>query len=180
MNFVFLVIFSIILNIIIAVVGFIPSVIVTAFNINTFGIFIGFIISLLGESIGAIVAFYLYRLGLKKISVKVLNKYPKVMEVINSSSRQQGKLVLYFRVFPYMPSGVITYVASVSSMSVVSFVVFSTIGKIPAMIVEVLLTAGFINALKAKNISMILFIISVILITLLILKIIKKGNDDKG
>jgi uncharacterized membrane protein YdjX (TVP38/TMEM64 family) len=53
------VILSIFISIIIAVVGVIPSVFITAANILFFGFWEGTIISFLGEAIGAVVAFIL-------------------------------------------------------------------------------------------------------------------------
>jgi uncharacterized membrane protein YdjX (TVP38/TMEM64 family) len=56
---------SILLNIIISVLGVIPSVFITAANISFFGFGYGLTLSILGEAFGAIISFYLYRV-LKK------------------------------------------------------------------------------------------------------------------
>ncbi len=167
-------ILSLLANIFVAVVGVLPSYFITAFNISFFGTVIGFFVSLLGESLGALCAFILYRKGLKKISSGMLKKHPKVNKIINSNKKDQILLILSFRLVPYMPSGLVTYAASISNMKISTFVIFSTIGKIPAMILEVLLVSQAINLVLQKNISSSIAIIATIAITYIIFKIIKK------
>jgi len=58
---------SIILNISISVLGFIPSVFVTAANNSYFGFWNGLILSILGEALGGMISFYLYRKGINKV-----------------------------------------------------------------------------------------------------------------
>lgn len=56
---------SILINIIISLLGFIPSIFLTAINIQLFGVTNGTIISIAGEALGAIISFYIYRIGLR-------------------------------------------------------------------------------------------------------------------
>ncbi len=167
-------ILSLLANIFVAIVGVLPSYFITAFNISFFGVVIGFFVSLLGESLGALCAFILYRKGLKKISNEKLKKHPKINKIINSNKKDQIFLILSFRLVPYMPSGLVTYAASISNMKVSTFVIFSTIGKIPAMILEVLLVSQAINLVLQQNIKSSMAIIATIAITYIIFKIIKK------
>ena len=67
---------SIGVNILIAVLGVIPSVFLTAANILFFGFWQGTAISFAGESIGAVVAFILYRYGFKNKVQKGIERYP--------------------------------------------------------------------------------------------------------
>ncbi len=167
-------ILSLLANIFVAIVGVLPSYFITAFNISFFGVVIGFFVSLLGESLGALCAFILYRKGLKKISNEKLKKHPKINKIINSNKKDQIFLILSFRLVPYMPSGLVTYAASISNMKISTFVIFSTIGKIPAMILEVLLVSQAINLVLQQNIKSSMAIIATIAITYIIFKIIKK------
>ncbi len=67
--------FSIIISIVIAVLGVVPSVFITGANILFFGFWKGTVISFLGESLGAAVAFFLYRKGFKQASQNRLQKF---------------------------------------------------------------------------------------------------------
>ncbi len=167
---------SLLANIFVAIIGVLPSYFITAFNIFFFGLLGGFFISLLGESLGAFFAFILYRKGLKKISNEKLKKYPKITNIINSNKKQQIMLILSFRLIPYMPSGLVTYAASISNMRTSTFVIFSTIGKIPAMILEVLLVSEAINLVEQQNIKTSLTLIALITIFYIVIKIIKNNK----
>ncbi len=171
-------ILSLLANIFVAIVGILPSYFITAFNISFFGLIGGFFISLFGESLGALFAFILYRKGLKKISNEKLKKHPKITKIINSDKKQQIMLILSFRLIPYMPSGLVTYAASISNMKTSTFVIFSTIGKIPAMILEVLLVSEAINLVEQQNIKTSLTLIAIITIFYIVIKIIKNNKRN--
>ena len=71
------IVISICISILIAVIGVLPSVFITAANILFFGFWNGTIISFLGEAIGAGIAFLLYRKGFKKAIENKFEKYSK-------------------------------------------------------------------------------------------------------
>jgi uncharacterized membrane protein YdjX (TVP38/TMEM64 family) len=75
------IVISICISIIIAVLGVVPSVFITAANILFFGFWNGMFISFLGEALGAGIAFLLYRKGFKKTVEKQLDKYPRVKKL---------------------------------------------------------------------------------------------------
>ena len=57
---------SLLLSILVAVAGILPSFFITAANILFFGFWEGTLISFIGEAVGALIAFWLYRKGFKK------------------------------------------------------------------------------------------------------------------
>jgi uncharacterized membrane protein YdjX (TVP38/TMEM64 family) len=127
---------SLFISILIAVSGIIPSVFITAANILFFGFWPGTAISFLGEAIGAAVAFYLYRLGFKKMTNNSLAKYPKIQKLIDADGKQAVILILSLRLLPFVPSGLITFAAAIGRISLLLFVVASSLGKIPALLIE--------------------------------------------
>ena len=60
------IIISIGISLLIAIIGVVPSFFITSANILFFGFWNGTLISFIGESIGAAIAFILYRKGFKK------------------------------------------------------------------------------------------------------------------
>ncbi|RKX73693.1 MAG: hypothetical protein DRP60_11455 [Spirochaetes bacterium] len=131
---------SLIVEIIIAVIGVLPSFFITAANIAVFGIWWGVAISVAGESLGAVAAFILYRRGLDRMagrqggfgtSLKI-----KMEKFSDAAEGRAFLLVLAFRLLPYMPSGAVTLGAAGSRMRLWAFVLSSTLGKIPALAVE--------------------------------------------
>lgn len=127
---------SIILNIIIAVLGVIPSFFVTGANIIFFGFWEGILISLIGETFGAIIAFTLYRKGFKRIVTDSITKYPKLVSLTELEGKKAFLAVLSLRLMPFMPSGLITFAAAVGKISVLVFTAASSLGKIPALFIE--------------------------------------------
>lgn len=127
---------SVFLNIIISVLGVIPSVFITAANISFFGFEYGLTLSVLGEAFGAIISFYLYRKGINKVKSKVKfnNKYLKKLEL--TAGMEAFLLIIALRVFPFIPSGVVTLVSAGSRIGILNFSFASTLGKIPALLIE--------------------------------------------
>lgn len=132
------ILFSVLVNILISIAGIIPSTFLTAANIMYFGFTGGLLLSILGEAAGAVISFFLYRKGMKKLSTKESGKPSnKLVEKLkNTSGREAFVLVLLLRIFPFVPSGLVTLAAAVSRMGAALFMVSSTLGKIPALFIE--------------------------------------------
>lgn len=127
---------SVILNIIISVLGVVPSVFLTAANINFFGFENGLILSILGEALGAIVSFYLYRKGIKKfLDIKgIKNTY--ITELTKSKGIKAFFMIVALRIFPFVPSGIVTLAGAISKVGIINYSLASTIGKIPSLVIE--------------------------------------------
>ena len=130
------VVLSIFISIVVAVLGLVPSVFITAANILFFGFWKGTFISFLGEMIGAAVAYFLYRNGFKQASQKSLERFPKVQQLVNAEGRQAFLLILSLRLIPFVPSGVVTFAAAIGRVSAPVFLTASSLGKIPALLLE--------------------------------------------
>jgi uncharacterized membrane protein YdjX (TVP38/TMEM64 family) len=124
------------ISVLIAILGVVPSVFVTAANILFFGFWNGLLISLLGEALGAIVAFVLYRKGFKRATTSSLQKYPRLQRLAETRGRQGFMLIIGLRLLPFVPSGLVTFAAAVGSISLPLFAIASTLGKIPALFIE--------------------------------------------
>ncbi len=132
---------SLLVEIVIAVLGFLPSFFITAANIAVFGLWWGGALSIAGESLGAVVAFTLYRKGLNRVAggrgrfSKGLEK--RMRRLAGAPEGRAFALVLAFRLLPYVPSGAVTLGAAAGRMRMRNFAAASTLGKIPALAVEV-------------------------------------------
>ncbi|MGM0750684.1 MAG: TVP38/TMEM64 family protein [Bacillota bacterium] len=139
---------SIFINVVISILGFLPSVFLTAFNISVFGLLPGIGVSILGESLGAIVSFYLYRKGIKfaRIDQILSNKY--FFKLKEASGTEWIFLLFFFRMVPFVPSSVVTVAAAFSSISIVAFSVISSVGKIPSLLIEAFVVVNVLDADK--------------------------------
>lgn len=127
---------SIAINIMISILGLVPSVFLTAANLAVFGFWKGTFLSFAGEAIGAIISFLLYRKGFKKFSESKLFSHPKVRRLLEAKGLEAFFLVLSLRLLPFVPSGVVTFVAAVGKTSLLVFIIASSLGKIPALLLE--------------------------------------------
>ncbi|MCX7920568.1 MAG: VTT domain-containing protein [Clostridia bacterium] len=136
---------SIAVSVLIAISGILPSFLVTAANILVFGPIKGFIVSWLGESIGAMIAFYIYRFGFRGKAQLLGNKYSLINKLVQSKGIYAGLLVLQGRLLPFIPSGFVTAAASVSQISPIHFMFWTALGKVPSLLLESLATFDLIH-----------------------------------
>jgi uncharacterized membrane protein YdjX (TVP38/TMEM64 family) len=127
---------SLLISIVVAILGVVPSIFITGANILFFGFWKGTLISFLGETIGAAVSFFLYRKGFKSKTQKGLQKFPKVSRLIEVQGKEAFKLILSLRLLPFVPSGLVTFTAAIGKVSINTFLTASSLGKIPALLFE--------------------------------------------
>ncbi|EOU2057069.1 alkaline phosphatase, partial [Clostridium perfringens] len=96
------------ISVIIALLGIVPSVFVTGANIVFFGPINGFLISLLGEVIGGLISFKVYRKGINKFAGNIEGKYELIDKIVKSEGRNVGILIFEGRLIPFIPSGLVT------------------------------------------------------------------------
>ncbi|MFK7691964.1 TVP38/TMEM64 family protein [Paenibacillus sp. HJGM_3] len=158
---------SLLLNILISVLGVVPSVFLSGANAVVFGLVPGFFVSLAGEILGAGVSFILYRFGLRKaLSSETSWKW---LQRLNEENRaKQLVIILLARLTPLMPSGLVTVVAALSTMRFVDFMLASLVGKAPSIALETLIGHDLIE-LKS-NYPRLLVSFAFVIVVLLLLR----------
>jgi uncharacterized membrane protein YdjX (TVP38/TMEM64 family) len=157
---------SILINVVISISGFLPSAFLTAVNITVFGFKLGLLLSIIGEAIGAVISFILYRKGLSKLSNKVEITNRLLVRLKHSQGMGAAFLVLILRILPFVPSGAVTVVASYSKMSVYAFGIVSTIGKVPSLFMEAYAVNHALNF--STNWQLISFLVIILFFTMYI------------
>lgn len=130
------IVISLLLSVVIAIAGILPSVFITAANILFFGFLEGLLLSFLGEALGAVVAFVLYRKGFKKVMSTPLHKYPRIERLIAAKGKEAFLLIMGLRLLPFVPSGLVTVAGAIGNVSLLTFATASSLGKIPALFIE--------------------------------------------
>ncbi|AIY05501.1 hypothetical protein Plano_1536 [Planococcus sp. PAMC 21323] len=157
--------FLLLINIAVGAIGFIPSVLITAVNIQSFGLYGGAILTFSGEIIGALLGFYLYRFGFSKIKPN-WKRHRIWQKLQKQSTRQVFSMVIILRLLPFMPSGLVTAGAALTPISGKLFWLASTIGKIPAVLLELAAVYG-VTQLAPKSVQSVLFC-SVLIVSLVL------------
>jgi uncharacterized membrane protein YdjX (TVP38/TMEM64 family) len=168
------VIISLFLNIVISIFGVLPSVFMTAANLLVFGVWKGTLISFIGEAIGAILAFWLYRKGFKRFIDKKKHKHSLIDKLLSAKGKEAFMMILLLRLFPFIPSGVVTFTAAMGEVSLIIFLFASSLGKIPSLLIEAYsvhnVTAGTMEG------KIILTVVSVVGIMYIWAKLVRKKN----
>lgn len=162
-------------NLTVGAVGFIPSVLITAVNIDWFGLYIGAALTFSGEIFGALIGFYLYHYGFTKADPKWL-RHPFWQKFQHQPKKRVFSLVILLRLLPFMPSGFVTAGAALTNISGKQFWVASTIGKIPAVLLELAAVYGITQTLP-KYVQYILFIA---LLTISAIAWLKSAKQEKS
>lgn len=104
-----------------------------------YGLFGGIIISWSGEVIGALVMFIFARYFFRQVVEGWITKSKYLKQVDDYSAANGFKALLIARLLPLAPSGIITAVAAISRMSFRDFFLATIIGKLPPVVIKVLL-----------------------------------------
>jgi uncharacterized membrane protein YdjX (TVP38/TMEM64 family) len=139
------VVISLALSVLIAVLGIVPSIFLTAANILFFGFWKGTALSFAGEALGAVVAFCLYRAGFKKRLDQTMHRFPKAERLLSATGREAFLLIFSLRLLPFVPSGLVTFAAAIGPVSLSTFFFASSLGKLPALLLEAASVYGAVH-----------------------------------
>jgi len=116
----------------IAPVFFIPGWIITISGGLTFGPLWGTILTVLGATIGATLAFFVGRfLGRDFVSGMLKEKF-KTIEALDAQAASHGFQVIFFlRLIPLVPFNALDYVAGISKVSARNYILGTFLGIIP-------------------------------------------------
>lgn len=160
---------SILLNVIQTFGIFIPSLALSGANALVFGPFFGGVISWLGEVLGASLSFLAFRFIIKK---PVQNKF---MWLSHFQGKKAFYGVLITRLLPAVPSGAVNLIFATSSITMISFITATALGKIPSIFLEVYLAHDLIFIQENK--LRLFFLLSIaVIITLTGRLFVKKYN----
>ncbi len=104
-----------------------------------FGLVWGTLISWMGEVIGAVFMFVFARYFFRQAVERWIVHSPYLKQVDDYSAANGFKALLFARLLPLAPSGIITAVAAISRISVRDFWWATFLGKLPPVVVKVLL-----------------------------------------
>ncbi|KAF1084801.1 TVP38/TMEM64 family inner membrane protein YdjZ [Sporotomaculum syntrophicum] len=139
---------SIYINAAISIMGLLPSVFLTGANVLVFGLYGGFLVSWAGEVVGAAVSFLLYRWGIKS-AAKIPTDRWKTIKTINAlPGARQIYFLTILRMAPFMPSGLINLLGALTAIRLQNFILATTIGKFPALLLETAFMYNLLNINK--------------------------------
>ena len=114
---------SFFIDVVINIVGFLPSIFISTAN-------------------GLLISFYVMRTLFRGMAMNIINK-SKTLKKLDSYDSWQAMAIA--RAIPYMPNGLVTAIAALSSMHFRSYALGCLIGKLPSTALEVILGHDVVN-----------------------------------
>ena len=133
---------SMFIDIVINIVGFLPSIFISTANGVLFGIYVGTLISWIAETIGVIISFFFMR-TLFRHSAEHIIKKSRMLSKLDKYSTIQAMIVA--RAVPYAPNGLVTALGALSHISYRDYAIGCLIGKLPSVAVEVVVGHDVVN-----------------------------------
>lgn len=125
-----------------------------------YGLAWGTVISWSGEVIGAVVMFVFARFFFRQAVERWIAHSPYLKQVDDYSAANGFKALLIARLLPLAPSGIITAVAAVSRISWRDFFWATFLGKLPPVVVKVLLGHDIVFA--GENMSRLVAVVGLV------------------
>lgn len=151
---------SFFIDVVINIVGFLPSIFISTANGLIFGLFWGVVISWLAETVGVIVSFYMMRTLFRGVAKNIIQK-SKTLSRLDAHESWQAMATA--RAIPYMPNGLVTAVAALSSMTFKDYALGCLVGKLPSTALEVILGHDVLN-LEQNSLRLTVIIVAVAVI----------------
>lgn len=136
---------SFILDVLINAGSVFPSIFLSTANGLLFGLPMGILISWLAETTGVVISFYLMRFFFRSAAEKLIEKSNSLKHIDEASSKHGLEWMAFARALPYFPSGILTAVGAVSSISARDYIIANLIGKFPSTALEVVIGHDVVN-----------------------------------
>lgn len=147
---------------------FIPGEIFQVAGGYIYGILPGALISIIGITLGSAITFFLSNICGKPFIEKLVSKekFSFVERVLQAGSKNY--VVFFIYLIPGLPKDIMGYICGISDINFKSFITYSTLGRIPAVIVS----AYFGSKITSSN-TLLLAIIGIIMTLLFFLGVFK-------
>jgi len=122
---------------------FLPLFVFVTANANAFGLWIGFILSWVGATSGAMMVFYLARIYGKKRALGFVHKHPAVQKAMLWIDRHGFGPLFLLLCFPFTPSALVNIVGGLSDISPKQYMLAVLSGKM-----VMIFTISFINKIN--------------------------------
>ncbi len=146
------------------IVALIPGGVIQILGGVLFGNFWGTVLCCVGILIGSVIVFYVVRrFGMPVVEAFIDRKGIKKFEFLNDSKKLELTVFILFLI-PGMPKDALTYLAPLTKIKPVSFLVLSMLGRFPAILLSILFGAnlGDGNILEAVIIFAVVAVVGII------------------
>lgn len=157
------VLISFLLDVLINAGSVFPSIFLSTANGLIFGLPLGITISWLAETTGVVVSFFLMRFFFRNTAEKIIEKSNSLKAIDEASGKHGLEWMAFARALPYFPSGILTAVGAVSSISARDYIIANLIGKFPSTALEVVIGHDVVNFEEnSQRLTILIIVVGVI------------------
>lgn len=164
---------SFLLDVLINAASVFPSIFLSTANGLIFGLPMGILISWLAETTGVVISFFLMRFFFRSTAEVIIAKSNSLKHIDEVSGEHGLEWMAFARTLPYFPSGILTAIGAVSSISARDYIIANLIGKFPSTALEVVIGHDIVN-FKENTLRLSILVIVVAAIFLVYKKYRKK------
>ena len=132
----------------------------------------------MGEVVGALIMYVFARYFFRSAVEGWVTKSPYLKQVDDYSADNGFKVLLIARLLPLAPSGIITAVAAISKMSFRDFFLATFLGKLPPVIIKVMLGHDLVFA--SENMTRLVIVILLVVFIYVGLWWHKRNTKERG
>ena len=136
---------SFLLDVLINAASIFTSIFLSTANGLIFGLPLGILISWLAETVGVVISFYLMRFFFRSTAEAIIAKSDSLKHIDEVSGEHGLEWMAFARTLPYFPSGILTAIGAVSSISARDYIIANLIGKFPSTALEVVIGHDIVN-----------------------------------
>ena len=140
-----------------------PAIFLSTANGLIFGLPLGILISWLAETVGVVISFLLMRFFFRSTAEKLIAKSNSLKHIDEASGKHGLEWMAFARALPYFPSGILTAIGAVSSISVRDYIIANLIGKFPSTALEVVIGHDLVNYKEHSERLAVLVIVVVVI-----------------
>lgn len=154
---------SFVLDVLINAGSIFPSIFLSTANGLIFGLPLGILISWLAETVGVVISFYLMRFFFRSYAQMLIAKSNALRHIDEASGKHGLEWMAFARALPYFPSGILTAVGAVSSISARDYIVANLMGKFPSTALEVVIGHDIVNFRQhSKRLAILVVLVAII------------------
>lgn len=139
---------SLLVNTLVNLIGFLPSVFMTTTNVWLWGAWWGGVLSWSAEVLGAMLAFVLYQRGVRMLPQKYKNRWQWLQSIHSQPEWRQWIMLTAARLIPWIPTGAVNLFAVWAGTRFFIFSSSTALGKIPSIALETGAGYGFIKLIQ--------------------------------
>ena len=160
------IVISFLLDVLINAASIFPSIFLSTANGLIFGLPLGIAISWLAETVGVVISFFLMRFFFRSTAEAIIAKSNSLKHIDEVSGEHGLEWMAFARTLPYFPSGILTAIGAVSSISARDYIIANLIGKFPSTALEVVIGHDIVNFREnTMRLSILVVIVGIIFLT---------------